>query len=85
MTHANHPLSFAGDALLMTAYILNHVPSKSVSATLCELWYSRKPSLDHYPWGSVGYVHYKPINMENSVLELLRWCSLGTPNIPNVM
>jgi len=42
----------------MTAYILNHVPNKSVPATPYELWFGKKPSLDHLrPWGSTGYVH----------------------------
>jgi len=46
------------DALLTATYILNRVPSKSVPATRYELWYGRKPSLDHLrPWGSAGYVH----------------------------
>jgi len=58
MAHANLPISFWGDVLLMVAYILNHVPSKSISTTLYELWHSRKPSLEHLrPWGSTGYVH----------------------------
>ena len=38
MAHANLPISFWGDALLTAAYILNRVPSKSVSATPYELW-----------------------------------------------
>jgi len=29
MAHVNLPISFEGNALLMAAYILNHVPSKS--------------------------------------------------------
>jgi len=35
------------DALLMTTYILNRVPSKSVFATPYKLWHGKKPSLDH--------------------------------------
>jgi len=58
MAQANLLISFWGDALLTTTYILNHVPSKSVSTTLYELWNGRKPHLDHLrPWGSAGYVH----------------------------
>ncbi|KAG5524057.1 hypothetical protein RHGRI_030902 [Rhododendron griersonianum] len=57
MAHANLPISFWGDALLSAAYILNRVPSKSVSSTPYELWTGRKPVLDHLrPWGSAGYV-----------------------------
>ena len=36
MRHANLPISFLGDTLLTAANILNHVPSKSVSATSYE-------------------------------------------------
>ena len=51
MAHANIPISFWGDALLMAAYILNRVPSKSVTTTTYELWHGRKPFLDHLqPW-----------------------------------
>jgi len=58
MAHANLPISFWGDALLTETYILNRVPSKSVTATPYELWHASKPSLDHLqPWGSTGYVH----------------------------
>jgi len=38
MAHANLPISFWGDALLTTTYILNRVPNKSVIATPYELW-----------------------------------------------
>ena len=56
--HANLPISFLGDALLTAAYILNHVPSKSVIATPYEWWRGRKSFLDHlWPWGSASYVH----------------------------
>ena len=37
MPHANLPISFQSDALLTAAYILNRVPSKSVTATPYEL------------------------------------------------
>jgi len=47
MAHANLPISFWGDAFLMATYILNRVPSKSVTATPYKLWHGRKPSLDH--------------------------------------
>jgi len=58
MTYANLLISFWGDVLLTTAYILNHVPSKSVSATPYKKWHGRKPSLEHlYPWILVNYVH----------------------------
>jgi len=58
MAQANLPISFWGDALLTTTYVLNRVPSKSALTTPYELWNGRKPRLDHLrPWGSAGYVH----------------------------
>ena len=34
------------------------MPNKSVPATPYELWFGKKPSLDHLrPWDSVGYMH----------------------------
>ena len=43
----------------MTAnYILNLVPSKSISSTPYELWTRKKPNLNNLrPWGSTSYVH----------------------------
>ena len=58
MTQANLPISYWGDALLTAAYILNRVPSKSISSTPFELWTDKKPDLNNLqPWGSIGYVH----------------------------
>ena len=58
MAQANLPISFWGDAILTAAYILNRVPSQSVSSTPYELWKGEKPNLEHLrPWGSAGYVH----------------------------
>uniref|UniRef100_A0A2N9F6S1 Integrase catalytic domain-containing protein n=1 Tax=Fagus sylvatica TaxID=28930 RepID=A0A2N9F6S1_FAGSY len=58
MAQANLPISFWGDALLTAAYILNRVPSQSVSSTPYELWKGQKPNLEHLrPWGSAGFVH----------------------------
>lgn len=58
MAHANLPISFWEDALLTAAYILNKVPSKSVSTTPYELWTGRKPNFNHLgPWGSMGFIH----------------------------
>ena len=37
-----------GEALKTTAYILNQVPSKSVSKTPYKLWSQKKPSLRHF-------------------------------------
>jgi len=48
MAQANLPISFWGDGLLIVAYILNHVPSKSVSSTPYELWNGVKPNLGYF-------------------------------------
>ena len=57
MTPANLLISFWGDALLTAAYILNQVPSKSVSSTPYELWIGEKPDLGSlHPWGCAAYV-----------------------------
>ena len=47
MAQANLPISYWEDALLTAAYILNHVPSQSVSSTPYELWKGEKPNLKH--------------------------------------
>ena len=58
IAQANLPISFWGDTLLTAAYILNRVPSQSISSTPYELWHDKNPNLDHLrPWGSTGYVH----------------------------
>uniref|UniRef100_A0A2N9G1R4 Uncharacterized protein n=1 Tax=Fagus sylvatica TaxID=28930 RepID=A0A2N9G1R4_FAGSY len=58
MAQANLPISFWGDTLLTTAYILNCVPSQSVSFIPYELWKGEKPNLEHLcPWRSAGFVH----------------------------
>ena len=58
MAQANLPITFWGDALLTATYILNRVPSKSVTSTPYELWTKRKPDLSNLrPWGCAAYVH----------------------------
>ena len=58
MAQANLPITFWGDALLTATYILNRVPSKSVTSTPYELWTKRKPHLSNLrPWGCAAYVH----------------------------
>ena len=43
---------------MTAAYILNRVPSKSVTSTPYELWIGEKPNLSNLrPWGSTGFVH----------------------------
>ena len=49
--------SFLGYALETAVYILNNVPSKSVSETPYELWKGRKGSLRHFRiWGCPAHV-----------------------------
>ena len=51
------PSSFWGYALETVMYILNVVPSKSISKTPLELWNGRKASLRHICiWGCIAYV-----------------------------
>ena len=56
MVQANLPVSYWRNALLIAAYILNCVPSKSVTSTPYELWTRRKPDLMHLrPWGFAAF------------------------------
>ncbi|CAL2238709.1 unnamed protein product [Prunus armeniaca] len=58
MAQANLPISFWGEAILTAVYILNQVPSQSVTSAPYELWKGEKPNLRHLrPWGSAGFVH----------------------------
>ena len=58
MAQANIPISYWGDAFLTATYVLNRVPSKSVTSTPYELWTGRKPNLSNLkPWGCATYVH----------------------------
>ena len=57
LSYSSLPESFWGYALETAAYILNLVPSKSVSKTPTELWKGRKPSLNHIRiWGAQAHV-----------------------------
>jgi len=84
--NANLAISFWEDTLLTVAYILNHVPNKSVFVTLYELWHDKKTSLVHlHLWGSTGYAHspaYK--HKKNLILELPGWCSYDISHILRV-
>ncbi|KAJ1417936.1 Retrovirus-related Pol polyprotein from transposon TNT 1-94 [Sesbania bispinosa] len=51
------PTSLWGYALEAANYLLNKVPTKSVSTTPYEIWKGRKPSLKHIKvWGCPAYV-----------------------------
>ena len=57
LSYSSLPESFWVYALETAAYILNLVPSKSVSKTPTELWKGRKPSLNHIRiWGAPAHV-----------------------------
>ena len=57
LSYSSLPESFWGYALETAAYILNLVPSKSVSKTPTELWKGHKPSLNHIRiWGAPAHV-----------------------------
>ena len=57
LSYSSLPESFWRYSLETVAYILNLVPSKSVSKTPIELWKERKPSLNHIRiWGAPAHV-----------------------------
>ena len=47
MAQANLSISYWRDAILTAAYVLNRVPSKSVTSTPYELWTGRKLDLSN--------------------------------------
>ena len=57
MGFASLPISLWGYALESACYLLNRVPSKSVTKTPYEIWTGRKPALSHLRvWGCPAYV-----------------------------
>ena len=62
ISRSNLPNFLWGEAIKTAMYILNRVPSKSISKTPFELWISRKPSLNHFRvWGYPAEVRiYNP-------------------------
>ena len=57
MCFTSLPISFWGHALETAIYLLNRVPSKSVSGTPYEIWRGKKPSLKYFKiWGCPAYV-----------------------------
>ncbi|KAM1789339.1 hypothetical protein ACFX11_039501 [Malus domestica] len=57
MSSTNLPVSFWGYALYTAAYLLNRIPSKSVSQTPYEIWHGKSTNLNHIRiWGCPAYV-----------------------------
>ena len=57
MSDSEFPVFLWGYALKTAAYILNHIPSKSVPKTPRELWSGQKPTLKHFwIWGCPAHV-----------------------------
>ena len=68
LSFAQLPDSFWGYALETAIFILNNVPSKSVSKTPYELWKGRKGSLRHFRFGDVQHMcWYKTLKNWNIV------------------
>ena len=57
MSFTDLPIYFQGHALLTAMYILNKIPSKSVSTIPYEIWHGKKSSLSYLKtWGCLTYV-----------------------------
>ena len=57
MSYTDLPRLLWGFALQTGLYILNRIPSNSISTTLYEIWNGRKPSLKHVKiWGCPTFI-----------------------------
>ena len=57
MSYTDLPISLWGYALQTACYILNRVPSKSITTTPYEIWHGRTPSLKHVKiWGCPAFI-----------------------------
>ena len=57
MSYTDLPISLWGFALHTASYILNRVPSKSISNTPYEIWHGKAPSLKHVKiWGCPAFI-----------------------------
>ena len=71
LSYSSLPISFWGYALETATYLLNWIPSKSVSKTPTELWNGRKPSLNHIRiWGAPTHVLRKEPHKLESRIEV---------------
>ncbi|KAM1523155.1 hypothetical protein ACFX10_013206 [Malus domestica] len=81
MSSANLQVTFWGYALYTASYLLNRVPSKSVSQTPYEIWHGRKPSLNHVKiWGCEAYV--KKLEATKLEARSVRCYFVGYPREP---
>jgi len=69
LSHSSLPDFLWGDALRTAVYILNQVPSKSVSKTPYELMFGKKPSLKHFHVCGCK-VEVRPYNPQLKKLDL---------------
>ena len=70
-SYSSLPISFWGFALETATYLLNLIPSKSVSKTPTKLWNGRKPSLNHIRiWGAPAHVLRKEPHKLESRTEI---------------
>ena len=65
-------------ALQMASYILNRVPSKSVSTTPYEIWHGRAPSLKHVKiWGYPTFI--KKLKLDKLDVKSIKGRFVGYP------
>ena len=67
-----------GFCVITSAYILNHIPSKSVSTTPYEIWHGKAPSLKHLKiWGYPTYI--KKLKIEKLDARSIKGRFIGYP------
>ncbi|PPZ05609.1 hypothetical protein C5P41_24865, partial [Escherichia coli] len=78
MSYTDMQIFFWGFTLESALYILNRIPSKSVSSTPYEIWHGRKPSLKHVKiWGCPAYI--KKLNTDKLETRSERGRFVGYP------
>ena len=81
MGYAHLPDTFWGYAVEIIVYILNNVPSKSVSKTPFELWKGHKGSLQHFRiWGCPTHVFSHKPKETRTAFEGVPICRLSQRN-----
>ncbi|KAM1660254.1 hypothetical protein EV2_003356 [Malus domestica] len=78
MSSVDLPITFWGFVLYTSSYLLDRVPSKSVSQMPYEIWHGKKPSLNHIKiWGCEAYV--KKLEATKLEVRSVRWYFVGYP------